>query len=72
MKEERALPGDHSSKMRDSSKGGVWFSQLSLELVLPHFSQMNESLLDYKDFSLCSKWSWRFGSRSQLHLATHT
>lgn len=57
MKEETALTGDHSSKMRNSSKGGVWFSQLSLELVLPHFSQTNESLLDYRDFPLCSKWS---------------
>lgn len=57
MKEERVLTGDHSSKMRDSSKGGVWSSQLSLELVLLHFSQMDESLLGYKDFPLCSKWS---------------
>lgn len=57
MKGERALTGDHSSKMRDSSKGGVWFSQLSLQRVLLHFPQMNESLLGYKDFPLCSKRS---------------
>lgn len=57
MKEERVLTGDHNSKMRDSSKGGVWSSQLSLELVLLHFSQMNENLLDYKDFPLRCKWS---------------
>lgn len=57
MKEERVLTGDHSSKMRDRSKGGVWSSQLSLELVLLHFSQMDESLLGYKDFPLRSKWS---------------